>query len=103
MKRRTRNSSPDLPKAGAALWRRLGAALTGDIFDRFDSFGDALGAALDGFSPDELRALLDLIDGPLAGDAQAAWQASGAEIGFGGARDARMALMMLAEAAKARL
>ena len=102
MKRRTKSSSPELSKPDAALWRRVGAGLSEDIFDRFEDFGTALGAALDGFTADELRTLERLIP-ELSREAPGAWEISGAGIGFGGPRDARMALMMLLEAVKSRL
>ncbi|MEQ5872016.1 hypothetical protein J4E08_19245 [Sagittula sp. NFXS13] len=106
MKRRTKSSSPEpvaLGKPEMALWRRLGAELSDGVFDRFDSFEAALGAALDVFTAEERAALRGIITGLAAdGDARDAWAASGAEIGFGGPRDARMALLMLLEAAKAK-
>ncbi|MFW2589609.1 hypothetical protein [Sagittula sp. SSi028] len=93
-----------LTKPERALWQRMGQGFSQDIFDRFDSFEEAMDGALADLAAADLARLRQLIESKLASgdDARALWEASGAEIAFGHPKGARMALMMLLEAVKAR-
>lgn len=94
----------ELSSTDEALWQRVGKGLSHQIFDRFERFEDAVDAVLSGFSVEELQALRGVIEALLASgeDARRLWEMSGAGIGFDNAKGARMGLLMLLEAVKAR-
>ncbi|WP_425071594.1 hypothetical protein [Sagittula sp. S175] len=94
----------DLTTEDQALWSRVGKGLSHQIFDRFERFEDAVDEVLSGFSPDELAALRAAIQRMIASgeDARGLWEKSGAGVGFDNAKGARMGLMMLLEAVKAK-
>ncbi|MBP0483263.1 hypothetical protein [Sagittula salina] len=94
----------DLTSEEKTLWQRVGKGLSHQIFDRFERFEDAVDEALSGLVPEERGALRVLLERMLASgeDARELWQMSGAGVAFDNPKGARMGLMMLLEAVKAK-
>ncbi len=87
-----------------AMWGEVGTGLSHKIFDRFERFEDALGDVLGQFDAVRMADLRALLEGMLKSeeDARELWTRSGAGIAFNDAKGARMGLLMVLEAVKAR-